>query len=137
MHPNTSAIGLFLVALLLSSCTSTRQAVTTRTGLTYQVLAPGHGPAALPGHSVRIHETTTLVDGTLIFSTRTKETPVTFRLGASQVIAGVDEGVTGMRVGERRKLIVPPALSKRSEYPPNTPPDATLLIEVELVEVIK
>jgi FKBP-type peptidyl-prolyl cis-trans isomerase len=137
MHSKSSAIGLFLAGLFLSSCVSTPQAVTTRTGLTYRVLAPGHGVPALSGQSVRIHETTTLVDGTLIFTTRAKNTPVAFRLGANQVIAGVDEGVTGMRVGERRKLIIPPSLSKRSEYPPNTPPDATLLIEVELVEVIK
>ena len=79
---------------------------------------------------------TTLNDGTLIYSTRTSDRPVKFLLGGKQVIAGVDEGVTGMRVGEQRKLIVPPSLSKRSAYPPNTPPDATLYYDIELVEIL-
>lgn len=85
---------------------------------------------------MRIHETTTLKDGTLIYSTRAKDKPLKFLLGGNQVIAGVDEGVAGMRVGERRKLIVPPSLSKRSSYPANTPPDATLYYDIELVEIL-
>jgi len=85
---------------------------------------------------VRIHETTTLKDGTLIYSTRTNGKPLKFWLGGNQVIAGVDEGVRGMRVGERRKLIVPPSLSKRSSYPANIPPEATLYYDIELVEII-
>jgi FKBP-type peptidyl-prolyl cis-trans isomerase len=85
---------------------------------------------------VRIHETTTLADGTLIYTTRTKNNPVKFRLGGNQVIAGVDEGVTGMKAGERRTLVVPPSLSKRLSYPENTPPDATLYYDIELVEIV-
>jgi FKBP-type peptidyl-prolyl cis-trans isomerase len=57
-------------------------------------------------------------------------------LGSNQVIAGVDEVLTGMRVGERRNAIIPPSLSKRSSYPANTPPDATLYYDIELVEII-
>jgi FKBP-type peptidyl-prolyl cis-trans isomerase len=109
--------------------------VTTTTGLKYRIVVAGNGPAALHGQSVRVHETTTLADGTVVYSTRIKNNPVKFRLGGNQVIAGVDEGVTGMRVGERRKLIVPPRLSKRSTYPENTPPDATLYYDIELVEI--
>ncbi len=71
----------------------------------------------------------------MIFSSRDKNTPVTFLLGGNQVISGVDEGVSGMRVGERRMLIVPPKLSHRSMYPPNTPPDSVLHIDVELVQI--
>jgi FKBP-type peptidyl-prolyl cis-trans isomerase len=85
---------------------------------------------------VRIHETTTLKDGTLLYSTRSKGNPLKFLLGGNQVIAGFDEGVRGMRVGERRKLIVPPSLSKRSTYPANTPPGATLYYDIELIEII-
>jgi len=110
--------------------------VTTTTGLKYRVVVAGSGPAAHPGQSVRIHETTTLADGTVVYSTRTKNDPLKFLLGGSQVIAGVDEGVTGMKVGERRKLIVPPDLSKRSSYPANTPPVATLYYDIELVEIM-
>ena len=66
---------------------------------------------------------------------RTKNVPSKFLLGGSQVIAGVDDGVTGMRVGERRRLIVPPSLGKRSEYLANIPPDATLHYDNELLEI--
>ena len=110
--------------------------ITTKSGLHYEVVVEGRGEPAKPGSSVRIHETTTLKDGTLIYSTRTNGKPLKFLLGGNQVIAGVDEGVRSMRVGERRKLIVPPSLSKRSSYPANTPPDATLYYDIELVEII-
>lgn len=109
--------------------------MTTTTGLRYQIVVPGHGPVARPGQSVRIHETTTLANGTVIYSSRTKNTPVTFLLGGNQVIAGIDEGVTGMKVGEHRRLVVPPSLSQRSVYPPNTPPGATLIVDVELLAI--
>jgi FKBP-type peptidyl-prolyl cis-trans isomerase len=99
-------------------------------------VAAGSGPAAQRGQSVRIHETTTLPDGTLIFSTRTQNKPLKFLVGGNQVIAGVDEAVIGMKVGERRKLIIPPSLSKRSSYPANIPPDSPLHYDVELVEII-
>lgn len=124
------------VLVALNSSAAPGKTVTTRSGLQYQVIVEGHGPRAKAGAQVRIHETTTLKDGTLIYSTRTKDSPLKFLLGGNQVIAGLDEGVTGMRVGERRKLIVPPSLSKRSTYPANAPPDATLFYDVELVEIL-
>jgi FKBP-type peptidyl-prolyl cis-trans isomerase len=110
--------------------------ITTKSGLRYEIVAEGRGPAAKPGSQVRIHETTTLKDGTLIYSTRSKGDPLKFVLGGNQVIAGVDEGVRGMRVGERRKLIVPPSLSKRSTYPANTPSEATLYYDIELLGIV-
>ena len=70
-----------------------------------------------------------------MFDSRANNKPVTFLLGGNQVIAGVEEGVTGMRVGERRLLVIPPSLSVRSAYPPNTPKDSTLRIDLELVGV--
>ena len=129
-------IFVFYALPVCTSCVSPSKTVTTKTGLRYQIVVAGNGPAALPGQSVRIHETTTLADGTLIYSTRTKNNPLKFLLGGNQVIAGVDEGVTGMRVGEHRKLVVPPSLSKRSVYPENTPPEATLYYDIELVEIL-
>lgn len=100
----------------------------------YRVLAAGAGTVAAPGARVTINETTTLPNGALIYTSR-GGAPITFVLGGNQVIAGVDEGVTGMRVGERRLLVVPPTLSKRASYPANTPADSTLHIDVELVRV--
>lgn len=112
------------------------QTITTKSGLQYEVVAAGRGEPAEPGSQVRIHETTKLKDGTVLYSTRTKGNPLKFLLGGNQVIAGVDEAVRGMRVGERRKVVVPPSLSKRSSYPANTPPDATLYYDIELVEIL-
>ena len=126
--------------LFLSSILGLAQSgkpITTNSGLQYEVVTEGRGEPVKNGSTVRIHETTTLKDGTVLYSTRTKGSPLKFLLGGNQVIAGVDEGVRGMRVGERRKLIVPPALSKRSSYPANTPPDATLYYDIELVEILQ
>jgi FKBP-type peptidyl-prolyl cis-trans isomerase len=109
--------------------------VKSKTGLAYAVIAKGTGPVATRGQSVSIHEITSLTNGTVIFDSYAKKTPVTFLLGGNQVIAGVEEGVTGMRVGEKRVLVVPPSLSARSAYPPNTPKDSTLRIAVELVGI--
>jgi FKBP-type peptidyl-prolyl cis-trans isomerase len=127
---------LFSLATLTTARAEPGKPVTTSSGLEYQIIVEGRGAPAKSGDHVRIHETTTLKDGTFIFSTRTKNSPLKFLLGGNQVIAGVDEGVTGMRAGERRRLIVPPSLSKRSSYPANTPPDATLYYDIELVEIL-
>ncbi len=125
-----------MLAALTASCASSGRFVTTSTGLQYAIVSEGSGPAAKRGQSVRIHETTTLPDGTLIFSTRTQNRPLKFLVGGNQVIAGVDEAVVGMKVGERRKLIVPPSLSRRSSYPSNIPPDSILHYDLELVEMV-
>ncbi len=110
--------------------------VTTASGLVYTVVKTGIGPAAAAGQTVRIHETLTLPDGRLIFSSSGKP-PITFLLGGKQVIPGVDEAVTGMRVGERRKLVVPPALDGRTFDPAFIPPDVNRHYEIELVEIVK
>ncbi|MCA9756535.1 MAG: FKBP-type peptidyl-prolyl cis-trans isomerase [Candidatus Eisenbacteria bacterium] len=86
-----------------------------------------------------VHETVTFPDGRLLFTTRddtgTGGRPVPFLLGGGQVIDGLDEGVTGMRVGERRRLVVPPSLSERISYPEGLSPADTLVYEVELVGI--
>jgi FKBP-type peptidyl-prolyl cis-trans isomerase len=122
-------------ALLIAGCAARSGIVTTASGLQFEVLAVGTGAVAQTGQRVRIHETTTLPSGGLIYSSR-GSSPITFLLGGKQVIDGVDQGVTGMRVGERRRLIVPPTLSRRTGYPANTPRDSTLHIDVELVEIV-
>jgi FKBP-type peptidyl-prolyl cis-trans isomerase len=116
---------------------SRREWTRTPSGLAYSVIATGSGSVAARGQAVTIHETTTLQNGALLFDSRAKSSPITFVLGKHQVIAGVEEGVTGMRVGERRLLVIPPSLSVRSMYPPNTPKDSTLHIDVELLAIRK
>jgi FKBP-type peptidyl-prolyl cis-trans isomerase len=109
--------------------------MTTPSGLVYTVVKEGSGPAAHAGQHVTIHETTKLSDGRVHFSTRTDGRPLRFLLGGKQVIDGVDEAVTGMRVGEQRKLIVPPGLSKRSSYSEGLSPEDTLYYDVELMAI--
>ena len=132
----------FLLSLLcLYACQGTKRIpskeVTTSTGLIYEILQEGAGESAQEGDDVMIHESTSYSDGTLIFSTSQIGHPIKIRIGARQAIEGVDEGLRGMKVGEIRKLIVPPALCKRTEYPPSLSPDSTLYYEIELVEIVK
>ena len=109
----------------------------TKTGLIYETVAQGAGAIAKRGDKVRIHETLSLPDGRVIFNSREKDRTVTFILGGNQVIPGVDEGVTGMRVGERRRLLVPPSLDGRKFDPSFIPPDAIRHYDIELVEIVK
>jgi FKBP-type peptidyl-prolyl cis-trans isomerase len=121
-------------ACLLQACASGPQPVITASGLTYTVVTPGTGDAAVPGAYVTIHETTSLADGRVHFTTDGRA-PIRFLLGGQQVIDGLDEGVTGMKVGERRRLVVPPSLSKRSSYPPDLDPNAVLYYDVLVVAI--
>jgi len=120
-----------LTACLFGRAPST----TTDSGLRYRTLITGSGPIARVGQRVRVHQTTSLLSGKKLFSTHSNGTPLSFVIGANREIAGIDEGVRGMQVGEKRLLTVPPHLSRRSSYPPNTPADSTLFIEVELLEI--
>jgi FKBP-type peptidyl-prolyl cis-trans isomerase len=108
--------------------------ITTKSELVYTVVSEGRPHRQ--GRSDRPnHETLTLPDGRLIFTSKGKA-PVKFMLGGNQVIPGVDEGVMGMRVGERRKLLVPPALDGRKFEPSFIPPDAIRHYDIELVEIV-
>ena len=90
------------------------------------------------GDEIFIHETTSYLSGKLLLSSReAMPEPLKFRVGSKMVIAGVEEGVLGMRVGEVRKMIIPPALSKRTMYPDFLSPDSTLLYEVEVIDIVK
>ncbi len=128
----------FMTILIISlfNCSQPKE-ITRPSGLIYEIVKEGSGSAAKEGDEVLINETMSYSDGTLLFSTDQIVHPVKFLIGGNQVIDGVDEGVRGMKTGEIRKLIVPPALSKRKEYPPNLSPDSTLYYEIELVEILK
>ncbi len=82
-----------------------------------------------------VHESVTFPDGRVFYSTRDMGQPIRFQLGAGQVIDGVDEGVTGMRIGERRQLVVPPNLSQRTAYPDGLSPDDILHYDIELIAI--
>jgi FKBP-type peptidyl-prolyl cis-trans isomerase len=108
--------------------------VRTASSLEYQIVTEGRGRQVQRGDTVVIHEALSLQDGRIIFDSRVAPNkPVTFTLGASQVIRGVEEGVTGMRVGERRRLRVPPALDGRKFDPAFIPPAAIRLYDIEVL----
>lgn len=96
----------------------------------------GTGAEAVPGRTVRVHYTGTLLDGTKFDSSRDRAEPFEFRLGAGEVIPGWDEGVKGMRVGGVRELTVPSSMAYGSRGAGDViPPNAALEFEVELLEV--
>lgn len=110
--------------------------ITMPNGIKYVDLVVGGGAEAREGNDVRVHYTGTFPDGREFDSSRNGGQPYPFRLGAGQVIRGWDEGIKGMKVGGRRKLTIPPSLAYGERgYPPVIPPNATLLFDVELVDV--
>jgi FKBP-type peptidyl-prolyl cis-trans isomerase FkpA len=105
-------------------------------GLWYSDVQVGTGAEAVPGRAVKVHYTGWLPNGTKFDSSRDHGEPFQFTLGAGQVIRGWDEGVKGMKVGGRRKLVLPPELAYgEAGAPPTIPPGATLVFDVEVLEV--
>ena len=96
----------------------------------------GTGSEATPGRRVRVHYTGTLLDGTKFDSSKDRNEPFEFVLGAREVIPGWDEGVNGMKVGGIRQLTVPSAMAYGVRgFPPVIPPDAALKFDIELLGV--
>ena len=109
---------------------------TTASGLIYEDLAIGSGAEATRGSPVTVHYTGWLTDGTKFDSSKDRDDPFSFNLGGGQVIKGWDEGVTGMKVGGKRKLTIPPQLGYGARGAGGViPPNATLVFEVELLGV--
>jgi len=108
----------------------------TDSGLKYEDLAEGEGAVAEAGQTVTVHYTGWLTDGTKFDSSLDRDQPFRFALGKGQVIRGWDEGVAGMKVGGRRRLTIPPQLGYGAAGAGGViPPNATLVFEVELLEV--
>jgi FKBP-type peptidyl-prolyl cis-trans isomerase FkpA len=110
--------------------------ITTPSGLQYEDSVVGTGVEAVAGKSVDVHYTGTLVDGTKFDSSHDRRKPFSFKLGAGMVIKGWDEGVAGMKVGGKRKLVIPADLGYGARGAAGViPPNAVLHFDVELLKV--
>jgi FKBP-type peptidyl-prolyl cis-trans isomerase len=107
------------------------------TELKKEDLSPGKGTAAKTGDTVRVHYTGTLMNGSKFDSSRDRNEPFEFKLGAGMVIKGWDEGVVGMKPGGKRKLTIPADKAYgKSGHPPVIPPDSPLVFDIELIEIV-
>jgi len=119
------------------SGSSGEKVITTDSGLKYIDQKEGSGEAAKAGDKVHVHYTGWLKDGKKFDSSRDRGRPIVFPLGAGRVIKGWDEGIAGLKVGGKRKLMIPPNLAYGEQGRGPIPPNAELIFEVELVKIDK
>ena len=104
-------------------------------GLYYQDLEEGNGLGARDGHVLNVYYTGSLTTGE-VFDSNTEGEGYSFQLGRRQVILGWEQGIQGMRIGGKRLLVIPPSLAYGQRgFPPRIPPSATLVFEVELLNI--
>ncbi len=132
---------ILLLALALAACSGQGQALpgnitVTPSGLRFEELVVGDGESARTGATAVVHYTGWLLDGAKFDSSVDRGEPFEFSLGQGQVIKGWDEGVATMKVGGKRKLTIPPDLAYGARGAGDViPPGATLVFEVELLEI--
>ena len=120
--------------VLMNRGPATGAEVATASGLKYVDMVEGTGATPKKGQTVTVHYTGTLENGKKFDSSVDRDQPFEFRIGEGAVIKGWDEGLASMKVGGKRKLIIPPALGYGVRgSPPNIPPNSILLFDVELL----
>ena len=132
-----------LASLVLSGCAWFRphppvyDAVDLGAGLVVRdLVVPMEGPGVADGDTVAIHYELRLPDKSLIENSRNTGLPLRFQVGAGKVPRGLEQGVVGMRLYGRRRIIVPPALAYGDEgHPPAIPPGSALTFDVEVMEL--
>lgn len=102
-----------------------------------ETLQEGSGETADPGEMVSVHYTGKLENGQVFDSSVPRGEPFTFKLGAGSVIEGWEKGIAGMKVGEKRRLTIPPQMAYGERGAGPIPPNSTLIFDVELLDVKK
>lgn len=134
-HPVKKIFICSLVVVIFNNCTN--KIIQSPSGLKYQILRKGKGPSAKLGNEILLYETTSYIDGTVLFTNENSGRPVKVLIGGNQATAAVDEALRGMKAGEIKRIIAPPYLVKRKNYPPNVSPDSTLVIKMILDKIVK
>jgi FKBP-type peptidyl-prolyl cis-trans isomerase len=109
--------------------------VKTAVALKYVDIVTGTGKVAKPGTHLTVNYTGWIADGTKFDSSIDHNIPFVFKLGSGQVIQGWDSGIAGMRVGGKRRLIIPSELGYGRKGTGQIPPNSTLTFDVELLQV--
>lgn len=136
MNHTRFALALAMLLIVATACSGSAEGTTTASGLRYVDEVVGTGDEAKSDDYVSVHYIGTLEDGTKFDSSLDRNEPFVFQIDAGQVIAGWDEGLKGMKVGGKRKLIIPPDLGYGASGAGNViPPNATLIFEVELLNI--
>ena len=134
--PVVAAVILVVLTTVMADDKKDEKVITTASGLKYVELKVGDGKEAKEGSTVKVHYTGKLENGTKFDSSLDRGEPYPVTIGKSSVIKGWHEGLTGMKQGGKRKLIIPAKLAYGEEgRPPQIPPNATLIFEVEAVDV--
>lgn len=144
---NLILIGLIFLVVknhLSSKKTMTRKIPNTKPikstepkkGVQVDVMQEGTGPEAKSGSHVKVHYTAWLENGTKVDSSYDKDEIFKFQMGRNQVIPGWEAGMLGMKQGEKRKFTIAPSQAYGAKGKANVPPNATIIFEVELIELV-
>ena len=122
--------------MVAAGCGSKNKEVTTASGLKYTDIKEGSGAVATNGKKVMVHYVGTLENGKVFDSSLNTNQPLNFILGSGEMVPGFDEGILSMKVGGRRKLVIPPNLAWGSDGAGDViPPNSTVTFDVELLDV--
>lgn len=132
------AVGVYFFVLPKPTASQNQQTPTSTNiqGMKIETLKQGSGVAAKSGDAVTVNYVGTLVNGTKFDSSIDRNQPFKFTLGQNSVIQGWELGVVGMKVGEKRRLTIPPELAYGSQGAGGViPPNATLIFEIDLLQI--